>query len=344
VPYKESLRTFGEVAIVHDAKTLNSKLENRGVPCLFVGYVDNHPRDMFHMFNMETKHVWCTRDTKWVATDIATYDRISKNENTSWMQTYNEYDDDYDYDGSDNRQNINQEKDNDANDNDADDNANDVNNNDANNHKDDDDDDKHPDEDIDGTSMTVDPPTSRTLREMRHLATYFNPVATNYVTQLAPCTQATHAIENTDDASDAHDSASTCATDHQSGREEASEAEPDQISGGDLDDHESKSTPEQISDGDPDLASLAIDFLPHFAFYSTNHFVELTNMPLASIDLNEAYVQQPILVEPTTFREAYGHPDLAQQEKWRAAIRKEFNDMTRRGVWCKVPCTAIPKG
>jgi len=59
-PYKESLWTFGEVAIVPDAKTLRSKLENRGVPCLFVGYMDNHPRDTFCMFNMETKHVWCT--------------------------------------------------------------------------------------------------------------------------------------------------------------------------------------------------------------------------------------------------------------------------------------------
>jgi len=258
--------------------------------------------------------------------------------------TYNEYDDDSDYDGGDNRQNINHEKATDANDNDANANATDGTDNDANNHDDDDDDDDTTDEALDGTSTTVNPPTSRTLREMRRLATYFNPIATDYVARHAQRTQATHAIENTNDALDAHDSASTRATDHQSGREEASEAEPDQISGGDLDDHESESTPEQISDGDPELASSAIDFLPHFAFYSTNHFMEPTNMSLASIDLNEAYVQQPILVEPTMFREAYDHPDPAQREKWRAAIQKEFNDMTRRGVWRKVPRTAIPKG
>jgi len=119
-------------------------------------------------------------------------------------------------------------------------------------------------------------------------------------------------IENNDDALDAHNGASTHATDHQSGREEVTEAKPDQISEGDLDDHESESTPEQISDGDPDLASSAIDFLPHFAFYLTNHFMEPTNMSLASIDLNEAYVQQSILVEPMMFWEAYKHPDPAQ--------------------------------
>jgi len=64
------------------------------------------------------------------------------------------------------------------------------------------------------------------------------------------------------------------------GREEALEAEPDKISGGDLDDHASKSTPEQISDGDPDLAFLAIPFLLHFFLYLTN----------LCLDINETIV------------------------------------------------------
>jgi len=122
------------------------------------------------------------QDTKWVATDIATCNQILKNENTSQMQPYNKYDDDYDYDGCNNCQNISHKKEMDANDNDDDKYANDGNNNDANDHKDDDDDDKNSNEDINGTSTTVDPPTSCTLHEMQHLVTYFNPVATNYVT------------------------------------------------------------------------------------------------------------------------------------------------------------------
>jgi len=67
----------------------------------------------------------------------------------------------------------------------------------------------------------------------------------------------------------AHNNTTTCATKHQAGREKALESKPDQISGGDLDDHTSKTTPEQISDGDLDLGTAAIGFLPHFAFYLT---------------------------------------------------------------------------
>jgi len=37
--------------------------------------------------------------------------------------------------------------------------------------------------------------------------------------------------------------------------------------------------------------------------------------------------------EPQSFEEAFNHPDKAQRDKWRAAIKKEFNDMNKRGVW-----------
>ncbi len=39
--------------------------------------------------------------------------------------------------------------------------------------------------------------------------------------------------------------------------------------------------------------------------------------------------------EPTTFQEAWNHPDKFQQKKWREAIRKEFLDMIKQGVWRK---------
>jgi len=169
VPYKESLWTFREVAIVHNAKTLCSKLEKCSVLCLFIGYVDNHPCDMFHMFNMQTKKVWCTRDTKCIATNIATYDQISMNTNMSKMQTYHEYDDDYDYDGCNNPQNINDKKDNNMNNNDY--NNHDANDTDANDNDDQHDDDKTATDNENGTSMTIAPPTSCTLHEMQHLAT-----------------------------------------------------------------------------------------------------------------------------------------------------------------------------
>ena len=38
-------------------------------------------------------------------------------------------------------------------------------------------------------------------------------------------------------------------------------------------------------------------------------------------------------MEPRNFTEAYHHEDPVQRDKWRAAIKKEFGDMNRRGVW-----------
>ena len=36
---------------------------------------------------------------------------------------------------------------------------------------------------------------------------------------------------------------------------------------------------------------------------------------------------------PTTFQEAWNHKDPEKKEKWRAAIRLEYNQMLKNGVW-----------
>jgi hypothetical protein len=46
--------------------------------------------------------------------------------------------------------------------------------------------------------------------------------------------------------------------------------------------------------------------------------------------------------EPTTFREAWDHPNPEKRAKWQEAIQKEFTDMTRRGVWRKMKRSEIP--
>jgi hypothetical protein len=46
--------------------------------------------------------------------------------------------------------------------------------------------------------------------------------------------------------------------------------------------------------------------------------------------------------EPTSFREAWDHPDPESREKWREAIRKEFHDMINKGVWRYVRKGTIP--
>jgi len=60
VPYARHLHIFGEVGIVHDAKTIKAKLENQAKYCLFIGYLDDHSDKVYCMFNLDTRHVWTT--------------------------------------------------------------------------------------------------------------------------------------------------------------------------------------------------------------------------------------------------------------------------------------------
>jgi len=85
-----------------------------------------------------------------------------------------------------------------------------------------------------------------------------------------------------------------------------------------------------------EIANTMIELLPsQFAFYAKAGVIG------TNLDFKDAYKQIPI--EPTTFHEAYYHPDPEQQEKWREAIKKEFRDMQRRGVWKKVRRTTVPQ-
>jgi len=49
-------------------------------------------------------------------------------------------------------------------------------------------------------------------------------------------------------------------------------------------------------------------------------------------------------VEPTTFRQAWDHDNPEHRDKWRAAIHKEFTDMTRRNVWRVIDRNSMPNG
>jgi hypothetical protein len=49
-----------------------------------------------------------------------------------------------------------------------------------------------------------------------------------------------------------------------------------------------------------------------------------------------------VFTTPTTFREAWDHPDAFQKKYWRQAIKKEFSKMAERQVWRKVRRSDIP--
>ena len=41
------LRKFGEIAIVNDSKKIKGKLTNHGIPCMFIGYPDDHSPEVY---------------------------------------------------------------------------------------------------------------------------------------------------------------------------------------------------------------------------------------------------------------------------------------------------------
>ena len=66
--YARRLRTFGEMAVVaiHEGKKMRSKLDNRGKTCMFVGYADDHTKDVYRFLNIHTKRIILSRDVRWL--------------------------------------------------------------------------------------------------------------------------------------------------------------------------------------------------------------------------------------------------------------------------------------
>ena len=62
------MRTFGEMAVIaiHEGKKMRSKLDDRGKTCMFVGYTDDHSRDVYRFLNIHTKRVTISRDVRWL--------------------------------------------------------------------------------------------------------------------------------------------------------------------------------------------------------------------------------------------------------------------------------------
>ena len=65
--YETHLKVFGEVGIVTKSNTskTKAKLDNRGIPCIFVGYPKNHTGETYRMFNPITNKTIITRDIIW---------------------------------------------------------------------------------------------------------------------------------------------------------------------------------------------------------------------------------------------------------------------------------------
>ena len=60
--YALNLCTWGEAGTVKLKTQMTSKLEDRGVQCMFIGYMQNHAGDVYHMWDLDTNGIHETRD------------------------------------------------------------------------------------------------------------------------------------------------------------------------------------------------------------------------------------------------------------------------------------------
>ena len=62
------MRTFEEMAVIaiHEGQKMRSKLDDRGKTCMFVGYADDHSRDVYRFLNIHTNRIIISRDVRWL--------------------------------------------------------------------------------------------------------------------------------------------------------------------------------------------------------------------------------------------------------------------------------------
>jgi hypothetical protein len=60
------LISFVKIGVVSTKANIQSKLKNRGIPCMFVGYSEHHANDVYRMLNLETKSIIHSRDIIWM--------------------------------------------------------------------------------------------------------------------------------------------------------------------------------------------------------------------------------------------------------------------------------------
>jgi len=60
------IRCFGEIAVVKTGDKIQSKLENRGIPVLYLGHADKHSAEVSRFLKLTTKRIIRSRDARWL--------------------------------------------------------------------------------------------------------------------------------------------------------------------------------------------------------------------------------------------------------------------------------------
>jgi hypothetical protein len=66
LPKMEYLRQFGEIAVIKSAPSIKGKLQDRGIPVMYLGRARNHAADTYRFLHLSTNRVWISRDVIWL--------------------------------------------------------------------------------------------------------------------------------------------------------------------------------------------------------------------------------------------------------------------------------------
>ena len=228
--YARHLRTFGEIAIITDNKTIKGKLSDRGKPCMFLGFSETHTGDTFRFVNLKTNKTVMSRDVIWLNKNYAEWKGL-KGVNTTKVE---------ESDAEESEEEPAEVLSN---------------------------------EEIDNRANEMVVPKPRVIRELRGLqydADGGNPTANEELAKL---------------------------TDPEPGRETANVVLPDRA----------------------------------YSFIARETMLEAIER-----------TGDTDYTEPKNFDGAWNHENKVQREKWRTAIKKEFSDMNRRGVWRNFKRNELP--
>ena len=78
----ESMRQFGEMAILKVSKRIKGKLEDRGIPVMHLGRARDHSADTYRFLNLETELILISRDAIWLNKTYGEY--LGSAERTRW--------------------------------------------------------------------------------------------------------------------------------------------------------------------------------------------------------------------------------------------------------------------
>ena len=64
--FSKHLRKWGEAGVVTLRDLKKSKIQDKGITCMFVGYSPDHAGACYRMYNPDTSRIHTTRDIKWL--------------------------------------------------------------------------------------------------------------------------------------------------------------------------------------------------------------------------------------------------------------------------------------